>query len=250
MTLGRASRFVGVCAFAAALSSPLAAQEAPQPAPEWGTAARGVRTIAGTGFQPVQSNTTFGFNSVTWQRYRTGGQLYFDAPLTDLPAGAWITGLELEACYTNPTVGVQVMLTRHASPGGPGNVVGSVVDTGDAAMPGCVFTGSTNNLEPVNEFVNNFNFVYNLRVTLNATDDSTSVGAVRVYYRLRVSPAPGVATFPDVPTGHPFFQFVEALAASEITAGCGGGNFCPDSPITRKQMAAFLSIALGLHFPY
>jgi len=25
---------------------------------------------------------------------------------------------------------------------------------------------------------------------------------------------------------------------------------CPYAPLTRKQMAAFLSIALGLHFPY
>jgi hypothetical protein len=52
-----------------------------------------------------------------------------------------------------------------------------------------------------------------------------------------------------VPTNHPFFQFVEALAASGITAGCGNGNFCPDAPLTRGQMAVFLSKALGLHWP-
>jgi hypothetical protein len=70
-----------------------------------------------------------------------------------------------------------------------------------------------------------------------------------VRYKLQVSPAPASATFADVPTSHPFFQFVEALAASGITAGCGGGNFCPDAPITRGQMAVFLAAALGLHFP-
>jgi hypothetical protein len=63
-----------------------------------------------------------------------------------------------------------------------------------------------------------------------------------------VSPAPGSATFGDVPTSHPFFQFIEALVASGITAGCGGGNYCPDAPLTRGQMAVFLSKALGLHF--
>jgi hypothetical protein len=52
-----------------------------------------------------------------------------------------------------------------------------------------------------------------------------------------------------VPTNHPFFQFVEALAASGITAGCGNGNFCPDAPLTRGQIAVFLSKALGLHWP-
>jgi hypothetical protein len=72
----------------------------------------------------------------------------------------------------------------------------------------------------------------------------------RVGWFRQVSPAPATATFTDVPTGHPFFQFVEALARSGITAGCGGGNFCPDAPLTRGQMAVFLSVALGLHFPF
>jgi hypothetical protein len=40
----------------------------------------------------------------------------------------------------------------------------------------------------------------------------------------------------------------EALLAAGITGGCGGGAYCPDSPVTRGQMAVFLSRALGLHF--
>ncbi len=72
---------------------------------------------------------------------------------------------------------------------------------------------------------------------------------IRVRYKLQVSPAPGAATFGDVPASHPFFKFVEALYASGITAGCGGGNFCPDTPVTRGQMAVFLSAALGLYWP-
>jgi len=71
----------------------------------------------------------------------------------------------------------------------------------------------------------------------------------RILYRRQVSPAPAIATFNDVPTSHPFFQFVEALAASGITAGCGTGIYCPDSPLTRGQMAVFLAKALGLHWP-
>src|SRR5262249_37165208 len=71
----------------------------------------------------------------------------------------------------------------------------------------------------------------------------------RILYRRQISPAPAVATFNDVPTGHPFFQYVEALAASRITAGCGSGTYCPDAPLTRGQMAVFLSKALGLYWP-
>ena len=51
------------------------------------------------------------------------------------------------------------------------------------------------------------------------------------------------------PTTSPQFKFVEALFAAGITAGCGGGNYCPDNPVTRGQMAVFLASALGLHFP-
>ena len=70
-----------------------------------------------------------------------------------------------------------------------------------------------------------------------------------IKYRLQVSPDPATATFGDVPVGHVFHRYIEALAASGITAGCGSGNFCPDAALTRGQMAVFLSIALGLHFP-
>jgi hypothetical protein len=51
-----------------------------------------------------------------------------------------------------------------------------------------------------------------------------------------------------VPTSHPLFQFIEALVASGTTAGCGGGNYCPNAPLTRGQMAVFLAKALGLQW--
>ena len=73
---------------------------------------------------------------------------------------------------------------------------------------------------------------------------------VRFVFKRSVSPSPAVATFNDVPTDHPFFQFVEALVKSSITAGCGGGNFCPDAPLTRGQMAVFLAKSLGLSWEY
>ena len=79
-------------------------------------------------------------------------------------------------------------------------------------------------------------------------DNTTSFNGVRLKWKRQVSPAPGTATFGDVPTTHLFFQYVEALAASGITSGCGGGNFCPDAAVTRGQMAVFLAKALGLHW--
>jgi hypothetical protein len=54
---------------------------------------------------------------------------------------------------------------------------------------------------------------------------------------------PCTGQFTDVPVGHPFCGFIEKLAADGITGGCGGGNFCPDAPVTRGQMAVFLVAA-------
>jgi S-layer family protein len=90
---------------------------------------------------------------------------------------------------------------------------------------------------------------YNIRATTPG-EFATSIRAARLRFKRRVSPAPPLATFNDVPTGHPFFQFVEALADSGITVGCGNGNYCPDAPLTRGQMAVFLAKALGLHWPW
>jgi fibronectin type 3 domain-containing protein len=47
-------------------------------------------------------------------------------------------------------------------------------------------------------------------------------------------------TFNDVPPNYWAFSFIEELAASGVTGGCGGGNYCPEDPVTRAQMAVFL----------
>jgi len=58
---------------------------------------------------------------------------------------------------------------------------------------------------------------------------------------LSLAPSQATAqTFGDVDVDHWAYQFIESLAASGITAGCGNGNYCPLSPVTRAQMAVFL----------
>ena len=78
----------------------------------------------------------------------------------------------------------------------------------------------------------------------------SGVGGVKIIWRRQVSPPPATPTFGDVPASDSAFPFIEALAASGITAGCAGGNYCPDANLTRRQMAVFLAKALGLHWPY
>lgn len=53
-------------------------------------------------------------------------------------------------------------------------------------------------------------------------------------------------TFADVPCGGFFAPWIYDLAAQGITSGCGGGNYCPTSAVSRGQMAAFLVRTFGL----
>ncbi len=54
-------------------------------------------------------------------------------------------------------------------------------------------------------------------------------------------PTPCTGIFGDVPCPSQFADWIEQLAAEQITGGCGGGNYCPGSDNTRGQMAVFLT---------
>jgi hypothetical protein len=54
-------------------------------------------------------------------------------------------------------------------------------------------------------------------------------------------PPPAQGVFGDVPASDPFAPWIEDLSGRGITAGCGGGNYCPSAATTRGQMAAFLT---------
>ena len=62
-------------------------------------------------------------------------------------------------------------------------------------------------------------------------------------------PAPATQRFADVPPTKGGYAFIDDFAARGITAGCGGGNFCPDVEVTRGPMAAFIMRALGVFNP-
>jgi len=89
--------------------------------------------------------------------------------------------------------------------------------------------------------------VYYVHVQFPDSPNSLGVGGVQIAWRRQVS-APSGQTFADVPSSDPGFGYVEALAASGITAGCSPTDYCPDASLTRRQMAVFLSKALGLNW--
>lgn len=173
-------------------------------------------------------------------RYAASGSVSAIAPVF-LPSGAVIDHMELEACDGSVAFDVSARLNRCSTAGC--NLL-SLISTSGAL--GCARITGTPTSTVV---VDNQTDVYIASFTIPASASNFTFNAYRIYYRLQVSPGPAVATFTDVPSSNPQYKFVEALVAAGITAGCGGGNYCPNSPITRGQMAVFLATALGLHFP-
>ena len=233
-------------------SAPILAAVSSSPAPEWGTSSDIVAVFQPTDFLPQDNGSSstweFAFHSpfnLSLIQTSVNGPPWLGA--VKLPTGAVVQRVELEACDTSTTGAINFSMGKITSPpdgSGPGDFVSGT--TGTTAAPGCALFSVTPG-SPVT--IQNASFTYYL-FFLFAGDFNTAlqVQAMRVYYRLQVSPAPASATFADVPTTHLFFQYVEALAAAGITSGCGGGNFCPDAAVTRGQMAVFLSKALGLHW--
>jgi hypothetical protein len=234
--------------------------------PEWG-GAPGIVNIAAwafaegvqgplTGEEPTLFAwvTTTATNS-TFAIYRSSGtegiaiHSWFAAPLDSIPAGAQIMGMVVEGCDTHATQEIRARLIT--LPSGASWLQSPLIQSGVGATPGCGLFGSSTNLQAQNIFVDKLANTYLVNVALGGNTTATQFRSVRVFYRLRVSPAPATARFTDVPTNHIFFQWIEALAASGVTGGCTStpGGFCPNDPVTRGQMAVFLATALGLHFP-
>jgi hypothetical protein len=73
-----------------------------------------------------------------------------------------------------------------------------------------------------------------------------AVFLLRAKYGSGYSPPPATGVFNDVDVSYWAVHWIEALAAEGITAGCGDGNYCPEDPVTRAQMAVFLVRTFGL----
>lgn len=215
--------------------------------PDYGTSGVTYVEVGAAAFTPMDSSNVYTttnsgyFNQVL--RTVTGNFVSFAAPI-NIPSGAIVTYLELDECDNT---------------GGSGYVQGSLVQSdylGNVSVyapflvsdgTGCRFLSE--DVTPQNMVSNNLDDHFWLLATISSsTGFTTGLAGMIVGYKLNVSPAPATPDFTDVPPSHPFFQYIEALYHSGITAGCGGGNYCPDSPLTRGQMAVFLAKALGLWF--
>lgn len=170
------------------------------------------------------------------------GSCTLDTTVT-LPAGANITMIEMEA-FDNDANGTVGLFFGKCPVGQINCDLLALAGTAPGTSPGFVTISDT-----LSHTVDNLNNTYVAEVIISGGTRETSLGGVRIYYRLQVSPAPGTSSFSDVPVGHWAHRYIEALVASGITTGCAPGMFCPEQAATRAEVAALVTRALGLHWP-
>jgi S-layer homology domain len=228
------SRMILAAIFVAALAVPAAV-----------TAQTKVKVLHAFGFVPADSETVMAV--IGNHRYLQGStpiaSRHLHASL-DLPEGAAIAGLSLEGCNFADSGGL--FATIYVVDSTTGDATQLPDENGVPIAGGAECTEETLLFDGPT-YLPRENSYY-VRVRMQSGSAEHRFRAVRVYYTLQVAPA-SVPTFNDVPESDPAFQFIEALVRSGITVGCGGDNYCPDNPVTRRQMAVFLAKGLGLGWP-
>jgi hypothetical protein len=218
-----------------------------------------VLTVAAAAFRDVDGHGVIGADGYLYKADSNSPGRHFYASFK-LPDGAEITQICLYARNEEAALDSVAAAARwiKLAPGGqaPGQdtVPGSNVGTTFNFGYGVVCTDPMSYVFHDDVDVDHDGNVEHLSHRLDAhllAGSTPALGGVRITWHRQFSPAPGAATFGDVPTDHPFFAFVEALAASGITGGCNAEppQYCPDASLTRGQMAVFLAKALGLHWP-
>ena len=211
--------------------------------PKYGTTDLTYVRVTGIEFFPPSSASGYGGNGFLG-RYPGSGTL--SAPV-HLPSGSIIDYLEIDFCDSLDPQDIHLTLYDCGPVGFGCHPVANVNSFGN---PGRSAISTSGFHYQVSNTGSSFDLDANFQATGSIFLEIT--GAI-VGYRLQVSPAPVTPTFGDVPDTYLYYQFIEALAASGITAGCQAPGdppiFCPDAPVTRGQMAVFLSKAVGLHFP-
>jgi len=233
-------------------SGPSVASPFPPQAPEpnvFGTQTN-ILQIPASSFVPWGGAWDVVYDSMGYVHRSGGGAMW--ATVT-LPAGANIQWLDLY--YYDTSAGSDITATLRAYYGGDfwGTVpnyidIASVSSSGSGGYGYAVSSYFSHTVN--NDVAYGGGYQYTVNVVLPVGDGSLGFKGVDLWWNRQISPAPATATFSDVPTSHPFFQEIEALAASGITTGYSDGTFRPNNYVTRQALAAYLARALGLHWSH
>jgi hypothetical protein len=224
---------------------------------QFGTSCCQILQIPASSFVPVAGSTPVNDDSDGYTYVSSFGTSSDDLMATlTLPSGSHIQFIDLYFKDTNPANELQVFLYRlyggnngFGGTGAAGNQLLAEVDSFGSAGEDYAVTNMDYTV--LNDVAYDANAgQYTIYIYYPVADGTISFKGVDIWWNRQVAPAPATPTFGDVPTSDGGFQYIEALVAAGITSGCGGGNYCPDATLTRRQMAVFLSKALGLYWPH
>jgi photosystem II stability/assembly factor-like uncharacterized protein len=157
------------------------------------------------------------------------------------------------------------------TPGGSAVVSGATAATNFPATNGAVQTSSAglydafvarvdnqifSDVPPSNAFFNFINLMYETGITGGCAtnplqycpNSTTTRGEMAVFIITAMFGGNNFSYtttpyFADVPATNLFFKFIQKMKDLNITSGCGSGDYCPDAPVTRGEMAVFIIIA-------
>lgn len=235
---------IAVClAAAAAATAQQATSDAAKPPATYGTQSLIYDWIPASEFTPDRTGFGLAIDSNGYYHATGSDPNPFFIATVRLPNGALWTGVTIYYNDSDAANNLEFLIDQNNISSDTSAQLTQVFSTG---TPG--HTSSALPLPAGGLTIDNSDNFYTVGFNI-AISTTLQFRAARIEYYLQVSPAPATADFGDVPTSSPQFQFIEALYNAGITAGCGGGNYCPNNPVTRGQMAVFLSKALGLHWP-
>lgn len=194
--------------------------------------------IAYSDFTPASSNVTF--SRTGGYIYRTGGtDIYFWSSIR-LPSGAYLFYARVYY-YDNDQGNVIASVYRTT----PYTTDTSIASCSSSGIPGYSFC----NMYP-QETIRNGDSMYGVYVGLSSATTNLRFTGVRLYWYRQVRS--GLSTpFTDIGSLPSAFQdAIAALYRSGITSGTSATTYGPNNPVTRAQMAVFLSKALGLYWGY
>jgi hypothetical protein len=142
--------------------------------------------------------------------------------------------------------------------GGPGNILSSGAGSYQIAVStngACQWNALTS--APWITVANPTSGTGNGSVSFSVSTNNTSaprtgiiiIGGVAMPFVQKSASLPQL--FSDVPSSHPFYDYISLLKLNNVSQGCGGSNYCPEDNMSRKEMAAFLIRSLlGESFSY
>jgi S-layer homology domain len=235
---------------------PSSAGSPDQIASVFGTSGLDIYTVSWSDFHPNNSASGYASSIALGYRWTTSGSQYMSHGLEGIPNGALVTQILWYFSDNNATSDFSGYLSRFwresDAGGSPGGDTLSLVTSSGTPGDSVIFENLSYTLLrrfDVNSDGSQQVVNYVLFTSTPPFDGSIAISQVRILWQRQISPAPATSSFTDLAPTDFGFQQIEALAASGITSGCGGGKFCPNATMTRAQIAVFLAKALGLHWP-